>query len=436
MPFVKRPFYKRYVPIAVVGKCAQHKLFFAPLRAGDWDNIARADALRADLPFNRADFAIALGPKSRSLLERGIDNYLDLFSSRQLLYLHAAMTQLGDLPPLERLNLALLTSTSLEFNSMLCGYKGAKRYKTERSGAIRHTFAYHAYSFPYTALENNPIHSVRASGNLRNLFMSRIARGRNWAMAPIEREVRDGKAHKRTIAGERDSGREVSAVAELATGSQRFLLRQGSSITLDLPDNCVDFVVTDPPYFDSVQYSDLVAFFRAWLRKMLPDGAEWEVELAKTAVDQQSYGAIDPTDQYASILTGIFKECRRVMKENGRLIFTFHHRNPKGWAALTLALKRAGFRLINRYVVHAENPVSVHIANQNALLHDVILVLAPTDLIEVSAVAEPAEAWKRPLTIPTDSAGFCYECGTAVGWTLNSDMDDAEIQAVWKELLD
>jgi adenine-specific DNA methylase len=181
---------------------------------------------------------------------------------------------------------------------------------------------------------------------------------------------------------------------------------------------------------------------------MLPDEAEWEVELAETAVDQQSYGSIDPTDQYASILTGIFKECRRVMKENGRLIFTFHHRNPKGWAALTLALKRAGFRLINRYVVHAENPVSVHIANQNALLHDVILVLAPTStsttntstssvtVEPVETVAEPVEAWKRPLSIPTDSAGFCYECGTAVGWTLNSDMDDVEIQGVWKRLLE
>lgn len=118
------------------------------------------------------------------------------------------------------------------------------------------------------------------------------------------------------------------------------------------------------------------------------------------------------------------------MKENGRLIFTFHHRNPKGWAAITVALKRAGFRLINRYVVHAENPVSVHIANQNALLHDVILLLAPID-----AVIEPVEAWKRPFSIPADSAGFCYACGTAVGWTLNSGMDEDEIGLAWRELL-
>ncbi len=425
------PYYKRYTPIAIVGKCAQHKLFFAPLRDDDWNIIAQADRMRANLPFNPADFQIMAGPKSKSLLDRGIQCYLDLFSSRQLLYLHAAMGLLGDLPPVEQLNLALLTSTSLEFNSMLCGYKGAKRYKNDRSGAIRHTFAYHAYSFPYTALENNPVHPVRASGNLRNLFLSRIVRGRKWAAAPIEREVKGGKAHKVTIMGEQDGGREVFSVDELATGSQRFLLRQGSSVALDLPDGCVDYVVTDPPYFDSVQYSDLVTFFRVWLRQMLPNDAEWEVALAETAVDQQSYGAIDPNDQYASVLTGIFKECRRVMKKNGRLIFTFHHRNPKGWAALTLALRRAGFRLINRYVVHAENPVSVHIANQNALLHDVILLFAP-----VSAAVEPVEVWKRPLSIPlNDSAEFCYDCGTAVGWTLNSKKNDAEIQSAWKMML-
>jgi adenine-specific DNA methylase len=40
-----------------------------------------------------------------------------------------------------------------------------------------------------------------------------------------------------------------------------------------LADNSVDFIVTDPPYFDSVQYSDLAAFFRVWLRQLLPDAA-------------------------------------------------------------------------------------------------------------------------------------------------------------------
>src|SRR5690606_1221384 len=106
-----------------------------------------------------ADFGIEAGPKSIDLVRRGVNSYLELFSGRQLLYLRRAIQLLPNFEPLVRLNLALLVSTSLEFNSLLCGYKGMGQ---RRPGAIRHTFSLHAYSFPYTALENNPLFPRRA----------------------------------------------------------------------------------------------------------------------------------------------------------------------------------------------------------------------------------------------------------------------------------
>ena len=133
--------------------------------------------------FDQADFAIETGPKSRDLIRRGIENYLDLFSSRQLHYLRAAIDALKDVDESVRLKLALLVSTSTEFNSMLCGYKGSVK---NRPGAIRHTFAHHAYSFPYTALENNPVHASKSSGTLTNLYFSRLVRGQKWAKSPDE----------------------------------------------------------------------------------------------------------------------------------------------------------------------------------------------------------------------------------------------------------
>ena len=44
------------------------------------------------------------------------------------------------------------------------------------------------------------------------------------------------------------------------------------------------------------------------------------------------------------LISQIFAECYRVLrKPDGRLIFTFHHWNPKAWAALTIGLQQAGF---------------------------------------------------------------------------------------------
>ncbi len=411
------PYYQRYEPIAIFADCPQDGIFFAPPRPEDKDAIAHADRKRAELKFE-GNFAIEPGPKSNDLMRRGISNYLDLFSSRQLLYLTASEELLSELNPLLRLNFGLLVSTSLEFNSMLCGYKGAGK---NRPGAIRHTFAHHAYSFPYTALENNPVYSRKTSGTLKSLFHHRIHRARRWALQPVERIVENGKARKVQIDGERDIGMEVTDFADLREETHRFLLIQGTSASLDIPDKSVDFIVTDPPYFDSVQYSDLAAFFRVWLRVLLSTDVDWNYEHSESAVDPQSNG----NGQYRTVLEQIFRECHRVLKERGRLIFTFHHWNPKGWAALTIALKRAGFVLINRYVVHSENPVSVHITNLNSLTDDAILVFAQSD-------SKERREWNPPYKVDTsDSERFTADCGVVLGWLLNGDFSEQQIEKEW-----
>jgi adenine-specific DNA methylase len=244
-------------------------------------------------------------------------------------------------------------------------------------------------------------------------------------LAPVERKIQDGRARKVTLQGEIDVGVEVDRFELLTEGTRRFMLLQGSSASLDLDDDTLDFVVTDPPYFDSVQYSDLAAFFRVWLRYLLPTDVDWQYDYSESAVDPQANG----NGQYTRVLTDIFSECHRVLKKRGRLIFTFHHWNPKGWAALTSALKGAGFILVNRYVVHSENPVSVHISNLNALKHDAILVLAPSE-------AGPGSEWKLPSEIDTHSSeDFCRDCATALGWMLRSSIGSSEVEGIWSDLL-
>jgi putative DNA methylase len=331
---------------------------------------------------------------------------------------------------LNRLVLGLLTSTSLDFNSLLCGYKG---YGRRPAGAIRHVFAHHAYTFPYTALENNPVFPRAASGTLLSLFANRVVRARRWAERPRERQV-GGKRQFVPIDGERDGGRLAETVAELQGDGGRFMLRQASAVRLTLPDDVVDFVISDPPYFDSVQYGDLSAFFRAWLPALAPGeeyGLNWRYDLADSAVESPDVnGQPAHEGRYAELLTAIFRECHRVLnKDSGRLIFTYHHWRAPAWAALTLALRRAQFRLVNRYVVHAENPISVHIANLNALTDDALLVLAP-------ASAGVDRVWERPPAVDGgSSAGFSRDCASLLGWLLRTDLAEGELQKTWQEAL-
>jgi SAM-dependent methyltransferase len=420
------PFYARYVPLAVVADCPEHGLFFKAPDAADLARLTAADAQRAGLDFgDGADFTVKEGPKSGDLLNRNVTSYLDLFSSRQLLYLNRAIRLLADEQGVIKLNLALLVSTSLEFNAMLCGYKG---WFKNRPGAIRHVFGLHAYSFQYTALENNPVNRQESSGNLQQLFRDRIVRGRKWAVAPIERRVEpNGETRPVHIPGELDSGREVFSQADLVNGGQAFWLLHRDARRLPIADHSVDFIVTDPPYYDSVQYSDLAAFFRVWLARLLPGKVDWRYEEADSAVATK---AADGDTGFMAVLSGIFRECGRVLKSSGgRLVFTFHHWDPNAWAELTLALRDAGFRLVNRYVVFSENPISVHIANLNSIKHDAILVLA---LKEDAA----GRCWQPIERIDIgDSETFCRQCAAALGWLLEGDDAPTDVRASWKRLI-
>jgi putative DNA methylase len=420
------PFYARYVLVTVVGKCAQHGVFLRSPSEADNRRLAEANALRASLDFGPTeDFAIKDGPKSGDLLTRQICSYLDLFSSRQLLYAYHTLQLLSDYQGGPKLNLALLVSTSLEFNSMLCGYKG---WFQRRPGAIRHVFALHAYAFQYTVTENNPVNREKSSGNLQLLFRDRIVRGRKWAIAPVERKVNgQGKTQAVLIPGELDGGTEVASQRALRTARQSFWLIHGDSRTLPINDHSVDFIVTDPPYYDNVQYSDLAAFFRVWLARLLPSEVNWHYDEKQSAVATK---AADGDTPFMTVLSGIFRECGRVLKRHtGRLVFTFHHWNPNAWAELTIALKQAGFALVNSYVVFSEHPISVHINNLKSIKHDAILVFALN--------GDNANGrWKLPKKISTvESEAFCRQCGVALGAFLASDYSASEIRAGWKKLM-
>ena len=133
------------------------------------------------------------------------------------------------------------------------------------------------------------------------------------------------------------------------------MVLNGDSARLPLPDRSVDAVVTDPPYFDFVHYSELSDFFFAWLAKPLAYRYPW---MAK--VDSSDEGEVQNKDPrtFARQLGRVFSECCRVMKPDAVLAFSFHHSRPAGWAAIHEALQRAGLGVATAYAVHGELRVS------------------------------------------------------------------------------
>ncbi|MBN1106101.1 MAG: hypothetical protein JXL84_22015 [Deltaproteobacteria bacterium] len=418
------PFAERYVPLVIVGYCSDHQSFFKPLDDTDYRIMVSAQRwARKNIHFSGSEFTVPTGPKSDDLINRNVHFFHELFFPRQLIYIAQSQAILSTMPQEHLLWMSLLLSTSLEFNAALCGYKGAEK---RRPGAIRHVFSHHAYSFPYTALENNPLFPRKTSGTLKHLFENRIVAAGQWARAPVERRYVSGRWTKTAIPNEIDIVQESSSIDDFPGHRRRFLTCQNDSTQMPLPSGSIDFVVTDPPYFDSVQYSDLSLFFRCWLKTFLPSEANWQYVTQASAVAESN----ENEKKFGSVLGRIWQECNRVLaRPHGRLIFTYHHWRPNAWAQLTVSLKSARFLLTNAFVVHSENPISVHIMNVRSLKHDTILVLRPHDIQE-------RERWQRPKPIEDwDSYSFCKACGNMLGWILERDLPEADIVNAWVDFL-
>jgi putative DNA methylase len=275
----------------------------------------------------------------------------DFFNARQLLCLGLLLQGILRIEnePLQEQLLCLFSST-LEFNNMFCSFKG------EGTGAVRHMFSNHILKPERTPLENSVWGTTKSSGTFLTLFESRLIRAKRYLDAPFEVAIQTNlfgtnTGSEKILASDPINVSQGATWEEFDTHDRAVLILNGDSASLPLPDCSVDAVVTDPPYFDFVHYSELSDFFYAWLAPVLKHRYEW---FQRT--NSAHPGEVQHRDSraFAEQLSSVFSECHRVLKDEAVLAFSFHHSRPEGWAAIYEATMKAGLSVVAAHPVHAE----------------------------------------------------------------------------------
>ena len=110
-------------------------------------------------------------------------------------------------------------------------------------------------------------------------------------------------------------------------------------------------MVTDPPYFDFIHYSELSDFFYAWLAPVLSDKFPYFInDTSRRDNEVQQTDVVD----FSRMLCRVFTEAFRVLKDRGKLAFSFHHSRPEGWMAIANAMSESGFYVDEIFPIHAE----------------------------------------------------------------------------------
>ncbi len=318
------------------------------------------------------DQEVPPGEKTRELLNHGYHNFRDIFNARQLLGLGKLLRAIMEIDNQNTSELMLLSlSKTLDCNNMFCTYDMSKHH-------IRPLYTRHAYYPGLTLTEDNLWGTKYGRGSFETEY-EKVRSGKKYCCSPFERYLDGDKLREKHGFSALD-GRLAKSFNDLGQQGNTLLLCRSADF-LPLPDNCVDLVLTDPPYYDNVMYSELADFFYVWLRLALKDRYPYFraalTPKAKEAVKNTAQGK-DEAD-FLRILTDIFRECYRVLKQDGMMVFTYHHKKDEAWSAVLKALLDAGFYITAAWPIHSEMSTSTHIYDKKNISYDTIIVARRRD---------------------------------------------------------
>lgn len=127
-------------------------------------------------------------------------------------------------------------------------------------------------------------------------------------------------------------------------GKDTPIIQCGSLVSLpNLQNDSCDYVFTDPPFGDNINYSELNYLWESWLKVITNTKTESIV-----SVKQEK-----SLPEYQSLMESAFGEYYRVLKPNRWMTVEFHNSRNAVWNAISEAIQKAGFivadvRILNK----------------------------------------------------------------------------------------
>ncbi|KQO61025.1 hypothetical protein ASF24_03545 [Methylobacterium sp. Leaf86] len=268
------------------------------------------------------------------LLRYGYTSYNQLFNARQALHMGLLARALDGIGGPEGEALRIAFSDHVATNNVLCGYAGGWR-------RLSPLFSIRAYRHIARPVEINPWLERNGRGTFPNAVRS------------------VSRASKAMKAGS-EPQREGPVVPVPSRGRGAWDIRCQDACDLShIPAGSVDLVLTDPPYFDYIAYSELGHFFVPWMVRL---GLLDRSHLAAFPLGQlaSSLGHDEAERIFAEALTVRLREVVRVCGPRARIVFTYQSLDGRGWRALAQALGAAGMRPLQAWPMFGDGGSGPH----------------------------------------------------------------------------
>lgn len=319
------------------------------------------------------DDPIPPGDESTRLHRWGYRRYRQMFNERQLLGLETSCRLIATQsdPALQR---ALATNLSdlLRYNNLLV------RYDTRTLKALD-LFSVHGFPTGLVRCEVNLLGIRHRSGKAVGSggwinILDKYKTAKDYCDRPFE--VTPGSRTRVYTTGERI---EADICHDDPTGDSngRFAILACDTAThASLAPASLDAVLTDPPYYDSVQYAELMDFCYVWLRRLTTtDNGEFRPPSTRSSGEltgNRTEGR--GLEHFTDGLAKVYGRMADALKPGAPLAFTYHHNRASAYYPVAVAILDAGLVATATLPCPAEMSGSIHINGTRSSIVDTVFV--------------------------------------------------------------
>ncbi len=146
-------------------------------------------------------------------------------------------------------------------------------------------------------------------------------------------------------------------------------------------------IITDPPYYDNIQYADLSDFFYVWLRPLLRGSYPELFAGMMTPRDEEIVAAPrfeDPAQHFENLLGKALIRMRQHCSDEfpSAIFYAYKQqeerdsRTSTGWETMLIAVVSAGFKIVGTWPLRTEQSKALK-TGKNALASSILLVCRP-----------------------------------------------------------
>lgn len=157
-----------------------------------------------------------------------------------------------------------------------------------------------------------------------------------------------------------DVGRFLNAMVNTET---TIISTQSTTDLSQIPDSSVDYIFTDPPFGENLNYSELNFLTESWLNVFTNNGHEAIINSV------QGKNIVD----YQGLMTQCFEEYCRVLKPGRWMTVEFHNSKNAVWNAIQESLQRAGFIVADVRTLHKGQGSFKQVTTTSAVKQDLVI---------------------------------------------------------------